>query len=86
MVPHEAVVYPRSYTFVMSATHEELLRLAEAVPEDQVPAAAAFLRQLVRPTGRRTFHSAGIAAAEPDLSERAKEIVRDEIDRAQSAE
>ncbi|WP_227997227.1 hypothetical protein [Nocardia australiensis] len=70
----------------MSATHEELLRLAEAVPEDQVPAAAAFLRQLVRPPGRRTFHSAGIASAEPDLSERAKDIVRNEIDRAESAE
>ncbi|WP_039802120.1 hypothetical protein [Nocardia araoensis] len=65
----------------MRATHEELLRLAEAVPDDQVPAAAELLRQLVRKSGRRTFHSDGIAVAEPDLAERAKEIVRDELDR-----
>ncbi|MEU4340363.1 hypothetical protein AB0H00_03670 [Nocardia sp. NPDC023852] len=58
----------------MRATHEELLQLAEAVPDDQVPAATALLRQLVRKSGRRTFHSAGIVSAEPDLAERAKEI------------
>ena len=61
----------------MAVTHEELLRLAEAVPDDQVPAATALLRQLVRKSGRRTFRSEGIISAEPDLAERAKEIVRD---------
>ncbi|WP_225731594.1 MULTISPECIES: hypothetical protein [unclassified Nocardia] len=65
----------------MRASHEELLRLAEAVPDDHVPAAAALLRQLVRKSGRRTFHSDGIVSAEPDLGERAKEIVREELDR-----
>lgn len=65
----------------MSVTHEELVRLAEAMPDDQVPAAVALLRQLVRKSGRRTFHSDGIVAAEPDLGERAKEIVREELDR-----
>ncbi|WP_067468994.1 hypothetical protein [Nocardia amamiensis] len=65
----------------MRTTHEELVRLAEAVPDDQVQAAAALLRQLVRKSGRRTFHSAGVASAEPDLAERAKEIVREELDR-----
>lgn len=65
----------------MRATHEELLQLAEAVPDDQVPAATALLRQLVRKSGRRTFHSDGIISAEPDLAERAKEIVREELDR-----
>lgn len=63
----------------MAVTHEELLRLAEAVPDDQVPAATALLRQLVRKSGRRTFRSEGIISAEPDLAERAKEIVRDEL-------
>lgn len=65
----------------MSTTHEELVRLAEAVPDDQVPAAAALLRQLVRKAGRRTFRSEGVVSAEPDLAERAKEIVREELGR-----
>jgi hypothetical protein len=65
----------------MRATHEELLQLAEAVPDDQVPAATAFLRQLVRPTARREFSCAGTFSGEPDLAERAKEIVREELDR-----
>jgi hypothetical protein len=65
----------------MTAAHEELLRLAEAVPDDQVPAATALLRQFVRKSGRRAFHTDGIASAEPDLGERAKEIVREELDR-----
>jgi hypothetical protein len=64
----------------MSASHEELVRLAEAVPDDQLPAATAFLRQLVRPAVRRQFSCAGTLSAEPDLAERAKEVVRDEID------
>jgi hypothetical protein len=70
----------------MSAAHEELVRLAEAVPDDQVPAATAFLRQLARPTARREFSCAGTLSAEPDLAERAKEIVRDELGRSGSAE
>ncbi|RMI30870.1 hypothetical protein [Nocardia stercoris] len=65
----------------MSASHEELIRLAESVPDDQVPAATEVLRQLMGKAGRRTFRSAGVAAAEPDLAEHAKEIVRDELDR-----
>ncbi len=56
------------------------MRLAEAVPDDQVPAAAALLRQLVRKSGRRTFRSEGIISAEPDLGMRAKEIVRESLD------
>ncbi|MFD4439033.1 hypothetical protein ACFWPK_04550 [Nocardia sp. NPDC058519] len=64
----------------MRASHEELLQLAEAVPDDQVSAAAALLRQFVQKSGRRTFHSAGIASAEPDLGERAKAVVREELD------
>ncbi|WP_040841113.1 hypothetical protein [Nocardia brevicatena] len=65
----------------MSATHEELLRLAEAVPEEQIPAATALLRQFVRPVARREFSCAGTLSAEPDLAERAKDIVREELDR-----
>ncbi|MGY4100987.1 hypothetical protein ACW2Q0_15725 [Nocardia sp. R16R-3T] len=65
----------------MRTSHEELVQLAEAVPDDQVPAATALLRQLVQKSGRRTFHSEGIISAEPDLAERAKEIVREELDR-----
>ncbi|MGQ4599458.1 hypothetical protein [Nocardia sp. R6R-6] len=65
----------------MRATHEELVRLAEAVPDDQVQAATAFLRQLVRPTARRQFSCTGTFSGEPDLAERAKEIVREELDR-----
>lgn len=65
----------------MDATHEELLQLAEAVPDDQVPAATALLRQLVRKSGRRSFHSDGIVSAESDLAERAGEIAREELDR-----
>ncbi|WP_330250634.1 hypothetical protein OG874_31075 [Nocardia sp. NBC_00565] len=66
----------------MSGTHEELVRLAEAVPEDQVPAAAAFLRQLARPAaGRREFGCAGTLTAEPDFGERSEDILRDEIGR-----
>lgn len=70
-----------AYTVLMSATHDELVRLAEAVPEDQVPAATALLRQLVRKSGRRTFHSEGVFSGDSDLGERAKEIVREELDR-----
>lgn len=44
------------------------------MPDEQVPAAAALLRQLVHKSGRRTFRSDGIASAEPDLGERAKEL------------
>ncbi|WP_197986940.1 hypothetical protein [Nocardia wallacei] len=55
----------------MSTTHEELVRLAEAVPDDQVPAAAALLRQLVRKSGRRTFRSEGVVSAEPEPGSRA---------------
>lgn len=65
---------------IVSVSHEELIQLAEAVPDDQVPAAAALLRQLVRESGWRTFRSEGIISAEPDLGERAKEIVREYLD------
>lgn len=70
-----------AYTATVHASHEELVQLAEAVPDDQVPAATALLRQLVRKSGRRTFRSEGIISDEPDLGERAKEIVREYLDR-----
>ncbi|RJO76539.1 hypothetical protein D5S18_09585 [Nocardia panacis] len=54
----------------MSAAHDELLRLAEALPDDQVPAATALLRQLVSKSGRRTFRSEGIVSHR-DLPQRA---------------
>lgn len=62
------------------------MQLAEAVPDDQVPAATALLRQLVHPTPRRTFSCAGTFSGEPDLAERAKQIVREELGRPRSAE
>ena len=64
----------------MSASHDELHRLADAVPEDRVPAAAALLRQLTdqgRP--RREFSCAGSLSAEPDLAERSEDILRSEL-------
>ena len=72
----------------MSPTHEELVRLAEAVPDDQVPAAEAFLRQLVRPTttARREFSCTGTLDEEPDLAQRAKQVVREELGRSKQAE
>lgn len=68
------------------SAHEELLRLAEAVPAERIPAATALLRQLVRPTARREFSCTGTLSAEPDLAERSEEVLRDEIGRAGSPE
>ncbi|NUS43623.1 MAG: hypothetical protein HOQ24_08050 [Mycobacteriaceae bacterium] len=66
----------------MSADHDELLRLAEAVPEERVSAAAAFLRQLVRPVeARREFGSAGAFSDDPGLSENVENILREEYRR-----
>jgi hypothetical protein len=64
----------------MSAGHEELHRLADAVPDERVPAAAALLRQLAhadRP--RREFSSTGTLSAEPDFAERSEDILRHEL-------
>ncbi|MBF6213066.1 hypothetical protein IU433_27125 [Nocardia puris] len=68
------------------SAHEELLRLAEAVPAERIPAATALLRQLVRPTARREFSCTGTLSAEPDLAERSEEVLRDEIGRTGSPE
>jgi hypothetical protein len=60
--------------------------LADAVPDDRVPAAVALLRQLAgsaRP--RREFSCTATLSAEPDLAERSEDILRDELGRHDGA-
>ncbi|MFC0865045.1 hypothetical protein ACFHYQ_22385 [Sphaerimonospora cavernae] len=63
------------------SVREEAHRLLDAVPEERLPDAVELLRQWAvvergeRP--RRRFRTTAVFDGEPDLGERAKEIVRD---------
>lgn len=50
----------------MSAERDELLRLVQAIPEDQVPKALAEVRRHVRPVEQRTWPPAWFGIAEGD--------------------
>lgn len=67
----------------MSAPREELHRLIDALPEETVPVVLAELRSRTaaanRPWPPRWFGAA--EASRPDISERAEDILRDELGR-----
>ncbi|KPM54755.1 hypothetical protein ACG83_15055 [Frankia sp. R43] len=63
------------------SVREEAHRLLDALPEDRLPEAVELLRQWAavergeRP--RRQFRTTAVFDGEPDLGERAKEIMRE---------
>jgi hypothetical protein len=67
----------------MSAPREELHRLIDALPEETIPVVLAELRSRTaaanRPWPPRWFGAA--EASRPDISERAEDILRDELGR-----
>jgi len=67
----------------MSAPREELHRLIDALPEETVPVVLAEQRSRTAATDRpwppRWF--GGGEASRPDVSERAEDILRDELGR-----
>jgi hypothetical protein len=70
----------------MSAERDELARLVERLPDDQVPQAVQVLRQLADEPDEspvREFSWIGMLSAEPDLAERSSEILRRELGRGE---
>ena len=64
----------------MSAEREELLRLVEEIPEEQVPRALVEIRRHVRPAGKRPWPPAWFGIAEGDGSDvgaRSKELLKE---------
>jgi hypothetical protein len=69
---------------VMDPQREELHRLVEGLPDEQVPAALADLRARGRKVGPRPWPPTWFGAAEgssPDVSERVDEILREGLGR-----
>lgn len=65
---------------VVSADRDELMRLVQDLPEDQVGEALAEMRRHLRPVSdERPWPPAffGAAAGEPDTSERVDELLRE---------
>ncbi len=68
----------------MSAPREELHRLVDALPDETVPAVLADLRARTAATANRPWPPrwfGGGEASRPDISERAEDILRDELGR-----
>ncbi|GAA0516672.1 hypothetical protein GCM10011581_46660 [Saccharopolyspora subtropica] len=72
----------------MSVTRDELHRLVDEVPSDELEQVRDYLRHLVGrredtagPGPRRTFRFAGMGQGPSDLAARAKEIAREELGR-----
>ncbi len=64
----------------MTITRDELHRLVDEVPQDQLPNASSYLRELVHDhSHQRTFRSRGAFSGPTDLAARSKDIIRDEL-------
>lgn len=64
----------------MSAERDELLRLVQDLPEDQVPQALADIRRHVRPVSERPWPPAFFAIAPGDgksIADEADELLRE---------
>jgi hypothetical protein len=62
----------------VSAERDELIRLAQELPEDQVRAALAEVRKHLRPAGDRSWPPAFFASAPGDgIAEQADELLRE---------
>ena len=62
----------------MSVERNELLRLAEQIPDDEVPGAVADLRRRLHPVGERSWPPAWFGIAEGDgtpVGARSEEIL-----------
>jgi hypothetical protein len=69
-----------AYTDPVSAQREELLRLVEELPEEEVPAVLDDVRRHLRAVNDRTWPSAWFAAGTgrtPDVAVRSEELLED---------
>jgi len=70
----------------MTANREELHRLIDALPEETVPLVLTELRDKTIPAAERPWPPSWFGAGKarrPDVSERAEQILRDELARRQ---
>ena len=70
--------WPAVYTRGVSADRSDLVRLAEQIPDDEVPGAIADLRRRLRPVGERSWPPSWFSIAEGDgtaVGARSEEIL-----------
>jgi len=74
-----------AYTWIMSAQREELLRLVEELPEEEVPAVLDGVRRHLRAVSERPWPPAWFGAGEgsaDDIAARSEDLLRDGFGRS----
>ena len=74
-----------AYTWIMSAQREELLRLVEELPEEEVPAVLDDVRRHLRAVSERPWPPAWFGAGEgsaDDIAARSEDLLRDGFGRS----
>ena len=74
-----------AYTWIMSAQREELLRLVEELPEEEVPAVLDDVRRHLRAVSERPWPPAWFGAGEgsaDDIAARFEDLLRDGFGRS----